>query len=117
MTPLLSSTFAAFHPENDIAIKIITLFEMIPQLAGFSVAERSEAGEDGVPARLVIGDVTFWPPIGKEEQARAGRQIADVLSAFVQQRPEMLDMLSGRSFTRTLHEVPDSRNAPLRQRV
>jgi len=44
-------------------------------------------------------------------------RIRDVLAQFVQGRPEMLDLLSGRTFSRTLHQLLDTRALQAQQRA
>ena len=43
-------------------------------------------------------------------------RIAGVLAEFVQRRPEMLELLSGRTFSRTLHQLLDTRQLQAQQR-
>jgi hypothetical protein len=93
--------------EENIATEIKTLFDRFPDLAGFSVVDRSGLPDDIDPSgrenQLFIGDIGFCPPVSDREHGNACNRICDVLSDIVSERPEAFDMLRGRTFSRTLH--------------
>jgi hypothetical protein len=93
--------------EEGIATEIKTLFDHFPDLAGFSVVDRSGLPDDIDPSgrehQLFIGDIGFCPPVSDREHGNACNQICDVLSDIVSERPEAFEMLRGRTFSRVLH--------------
>jgi hypothetical protein len=97
----------AYRVEENIATEIKTLFERFPDLAGFSIVDRSGLPDDidptGREQQLFVGDIGFCPPVSEREHGKACNQICDVLSDIVSERPEAFDILRGRTFSRTLH--------------
>lgn len=93
--------------EESIANEIRAIFEAFPDLAGFSVVDRSGLPDDidpsGRESQLFIGDIGFCPPVSDGEHGKACNEICDVLSDIVSERPEAFEMLKGRTFSRTLH--------------
>jgi hypothetical protein len=100
-SPLLSRV------EESIASEIKALFDQFPDLAGFSVVDRSGLPDDidpsGRESQLFIGDIGFCPPVSDGEHGKACNEICDVLSDLVSERPEAFEVLRGRTFSRTLH--------------
>ena len=93
--------------EEGIATQIRTLFERFPDLAGFSIVDRSGLPDDVDPSgreyQLFVGDIGFCPPVSEREHGRACNRICDVLTDIVAERPEAFELLRGRTFSRTLH--------------
>jgi hypothetical protein len=93
--------------EESIVSEIKTLFDQFPDLAGFSVVDRSGLPDDIDPSgreqQLFIGDIGFCPPVSDSEHGSACNEICDVLSDIVSERPEAFEMLRGRTFSRILH--------------
>jgi hypothetical protein len=93
--------------EESIATEIKSLFDRFPDLAGFSVVDRSGLPDDIDPSgrehQLFVGDIGFCPPVSEGEHGKACNKICDVLSDIVSERPEAFEMLRGRTFSRTLH--------------
>jgi hypothetical protein len=93
--------------EESIAAEIKALFEHFPDLAGFSIVDRSALPDDidptGREEQLFVGDIGFCPPVSEREHGKACNRICDVLADIVSERPEAFDLLRGRSFARTLH--------------
>jgi hypothetical protein len=126
MTQLAYSIFTAHQrmPENDIALQIIELFERFPGLTAFTVGkdeaaaaeQPAGAGEQSAEPTVAIRNVSFGDS-RKEDESEIMARIRDVLAQFVQGRPEMLDLLSGRTFSRTLHQLLDTRALQAQQRA
>jgi methyl coenzyme M reductase subunit C-like uncharacterized protein (methanogenesis marker protein 7) len=93
--------------EESIATEIKTLFDRFPDLAGFSIVDRSGLPDDidrsGREHQLFVGDIGFCPPVSEGEHGKACNKICDVLTDIVSERPEAFDLLRGRTFSRTLH--------------
>jgi hypothetical protein len=117
MTQLAYSIFTAHrrNPENDIALQIIELFEQFPGLTAFTVGRNEDAGQDAAGAELAIRNVSFGET-KKDDEGEMRHRIRDLLAQFVQGRPEMLELLSGRTFSRTLHQLLDTRALQAQQR-
>lgn len=118
MTDLAYSIFTAHrrNPENDIALQIIDLFERFPGLTAFTVGRDEPAGEEAAEQTLAIRNVSFGDA-KKDDEGEVRLRIRDMLAQFVQGRPEMLELLSGRTFSRTLHQLLDTRALAAQQRA
>jgi hypothetical protein len=120
MTDLAYSIFTAHrrNPENDIAVWIIELFEQFPSLTGFTVGKGEDTAQDdaGEPT-LAIRNVSFGEVAKREDEGELRHRIRDLLMQFVQGRPELLGLLSGRTFSRTLHQLLDTRALQAQQRA
>jgi len=118
MTDLAYSIFTAHrrNPENDIALQIIDLFERFPGLTAFTVGKDELEGHESGEQTLAIRNVSFGDA-KKDDDGEAKLRIRDVLAQFVQGRPELLDLLSGRTFSRTLHQLLDTRALQAQQRA
>jgi hypothetical protein len=115
MTYLAYSIFTAHqpNPENDVMLQIIELFELFPGLSAFTVGKDEAQAEQQA---LAIRDVSFGDGNKKEDEGEVRHRIRDLLAQFVQGRPEMLDLLSGRTFSRKLHQLLDTRALAAQQR-
>jgi hypothetical protein len=113
MTPQPYSIFSAHQHENDIVLQIIALFGLFPNLTRFSVGD-PESDAPGREGRLAVRDLGFCG-FAKEDEGEVRHRIGDLLAEFVQRRPEMLELLSGRTFSRTLHQL-DTRQVQAQQR-
>ena len=85
---------------------ILVLFGSFPSLCGFSVQERpgllevsSEALQDG----LFLTDVGLYPTPNIEEAKLICEDIRDTLAQLIDERPQVRELLSGRTFARSLH--------------
>lgn len=119
MTQLAYSIFTAHQrmPENDIALQIIELFERFPGLTAFTVGkDEAAAAQQPAEPTVAIRNVSFGDS-RKEDEGEIMARIRDALVQFVQGRPEMLDLLSGRTFSRTLHQLLDTRALQAQQRA
>jgi hypothetical protein len=121
MTPQPYSIFTAHqrNPENDIVLQIIKLFELFPGLSGFSVGRSEDAGHDadGDDGTLAIRNVSFGESARREDESEVRHRIHDLLMQFVEGRPELVELLSGRTFSRTLHQLLDTRALHAQQRA
>jgi hypothetical protein len=119
MTDLAYSIFTAHrrNPENDIAVWIIELFDQFPSLACFTVGKSEDAAQqDAAEPTLAIRNVSFGEVAKREDEGELRHRIRDLLTQFVQGRPELLAVLSGRTFSRTLHQLLDTRALQAQQR-
>jgi hypothetical protein len=118
MTQLAYSIFTAHqrNPENDVMLQIIELFELFPGLTAFTVGKDPVGGLEPSEQALAIRSVAFGDNHRKDDEGEVRHRIRDLLAQFIQGRPEMLDLLSGRTFSRTLHQLLDTRALAAQQR-
>jgi hypothetical protein len=102
---LLHLTPGAHFPGNDIAVKIIGLFELLPELVGFTVDEKG--AEEGVPPS--ISNVRFYNGVRDDRRTDLLRATRAALAEIVREQPGAYELLSGRTFNRTLHQLLDTR--------
>ena len=93
--------------EADLAASIETLFRRCPSLYGFSVQEGSkvtrERAVDRLDNNLYLADVACHPLLDEERCAELYEVVSHTLLELVDERPEMAELLPGRTFARTLH--------------
>ena len=68
------------------------LFQRYPTLCGFSVRQD-----------LSFSHVVFYPAVGDEQARELLEEIAALLHEVVDARPEVAELLRGRTLARTLH--------------
>ncbi len=83
------------HAEAELADRVNTLFGRHPELLGFRI-------EEGSDASLAV-QVLLFPPVSNEDYDALSESISVEMSEFVSSRPEAVDLMRGRIFTRTLH--------------
>ena len=92
--------------EADLAARIETLFRRCPSLYGFSVQEGSkvtrERAADQLNADLYLADLACHPLLDEEHCAEVCEVVSHTLLELVDERPEMVEIISGRTFARTL---------------
>jgi hypothetical protein len=118
MTQLAYSIFTAHQPNpaNDVMLQVIELFELFPGLSAFTVGKDEDQGTEASEQALAVRNVTFGEHVRKDDEGDVRHRIRELLAQFVQGRPEMLDLLSGRTFSRTLHQLLDTRALAAQQR-
>jgi hypothetical protein len=90
-----------------VAARVAAIFDELPTLCGFSVQERSTLTKDRAVAplqgELCLADVSVstWP--GMRAPLELYEEIVFTLLELVDEQPEAVDFLSGRTFARTLH--------------
>jgi hypothetical protein len=91
----------------DLAARVAAIFEQYPLLCGFSVQERSTAIKDRakvlLPGELCLAEVSVRTPPGYRVTQEFRKQIACMLVELMDEQPDVLDLLSGRTFARTFH--------------
>jgi hypothetical protein len=92
---------------TDIAAWLVAIFEQYPMLCGFSVQEHSTLTADRAMVQLqgglCLADVAVNTPPGFRVSREFSRQIADALIELMEELPEVIGFLSGRTFARTFH--------------
>src|SRR4029450_7642820 len=95
--------------EADLAARIETLFRRCPSLYGFSVQEASkgtrERGVDQLASNLFLADLACHPLLDEEHCAEVCEVVSHTLLELVDERPEIAELLPGRTFARTLHRA------------
>jgi hypothetical protein len=93
--------------EEDLATRIVAIFERCPQLFGFTVQDSTALPEElrsmALERELVVSDIGVYPFLNAEQCEQIYNEIAVVLLDFLLERPGGKDMLRGRTFVRTLH--------------
>jgi len=77
--------------ERDVASRMAALFRRWPGLGGFAV-------RDGY-----VSDIACYPEPTEEDAADLREDIADALVELLDERPEAVALVRGRTFTRALH--------------
>ena len=91
----------------DLAARVAVIFEQYPMLCGFTVQKRSTLTKKRafvqLQGELCLADVAVstWP--GVRATPEFYNQIASILVDLMDQRPEALNLLPGRTFARTVH--------------
>jgi hypothetical protein len=85
----------ARRTESRVEESIVSLFEGIPSLCGFTVASRASG--------LELSDIGLYPPPPDSELQLIQEDIRVTLSELLDEQPEARGFLSGRTFARALH--------------
>jgi hypothetical protein len=91
----------------DLAARVAGIFGELPMLCGFSVQKRSALTKQRAIAplrgELCLADVSVstWP--GCRASLEFYNEIVCTLLELMDEQPEALDFLSGRTFARALH--------------
>lgn len=92
--------------EADLAARIDVLFRRCPALCGFSVQQGSkltrERAWDHLDGDLFLADLACHPALDADRSAELCEAISHALLELVDERPEMAELLPGRTFARTL---------------
>ena len=91
----------------DLTAFIAEIFEQYPWLCGFSVQDGSTLTRDRAMVRLsgalYLADVSLNAPQEFCVTREFCERIASMLFEFVEEQPEVFDLLPGRTFARTFH--------------
>ncbi len=91
---------------TDLFARLGALFDHYPALVGFSVQEYGTLAKDRLVAaldgNLCIADVSLdgWPG---DDASGVLCSVTQVMIEVLDERPELKQLLSGRTFARTLH--------------
>jgi hypothetical protein len=92
--------------EADLVARVDVLFRRCPALCGFSVQQGSkltrERAWDHLDGDLFLADLACHPALDADHSAELCETIAHALLELVEERPEMAELLPGRTFARTL---------------
>jgi hypothetical protein len=94
------------HVAAQLEKSLLTLFEEFPSLCGFAVHDRPGVLDGGAAALqpdLYLTEVGLFPAPGLGEATLICEEIRDTLVQLIDERPEALELLSGRTFARTFH--------------
>jgi hypothetical protein len=88
--------------EAQLEASIDSLFAGFPALCGFSVQNRPAAhsGSAELDGGLYLTDVGLFPQLGIEDVRTMCEEIRDALVELIDERPEALELLAGRTFAR-----------------
>ena len=93
--------------KKPIPASIESLFQRYPALAGFSVRGLHDipdsCARSGDERELFVSDVGVLPSLTHDEYGEIFQDIATTLSEILAEHPEAVELLSGRTFARTLH--------------
>jgi len=104
----LGSLNAELPPlEEDLAARMVIIFERCPTLHGFTVQDCSALPEEfrtlALERELVVTDIGVYPNLNTEQCEQIYNEIAVALLDFMFERPAAKDVLRGRTFARALH--------------
>jgi hypothetical protein len=92
---------------SDLAARVELIFKHYPMLCGFSVQDDSalttERAMVELQGGLWLADVAVNAPPGFRMTREFCDQIAGALLELLDEQPEVLELLPGRTFARTLH--------------
>ncbi len=98
------------HSQNvatELVACVAVIFEKYPMLCGFTVQPHATLSTDRAMVRLQRGlylaDVEVSSPPGFRAAPEFCNQIASMLLELIDEQPEVLDLLPGRTFARALH--------------
>jgi len=93
--------------EAELSARMHALFGHFPDLAGFSLQDRTGLPDYVDPSHLqgelFVTELGFSAPVSAMEYDETYNLIADAVSDLVSERPEAFELLRGRTFARTLH--------------
>src|SRR5882757_3789896 len=93
--------------DAELSARIWEVLGRFPHLCGFALQDRTGLPDYINPSYLhedlFFTDLGFAAPVSDMEYDEAYRLIAEAVADIVSDRPEALDLLSGRTFARTLH--------------
>jgi hypothetical protein len=93
--------------EEDLAVRVDTIFDRCPALHGFTVQDSSALPEElrslALERELVVTDIGVFPFLNTDQCEQIYNEIAVALLDFMFERPSAKDVLRGRTFARTLH--------------
>jgi hypothetical protein len=84
--------------EADVSSRLEPIFRAWPMLRGFAVRMPQAAGGE-----IVLSDVACFPALAESEADELYGAISQALLEIVDERPEALPLLRGRTFARVLH--------------
>ena len=92
---------------TELAACVAAIFEKYPILCGFTVQPHATLTTDRATGRLqrglYLGDVEVSSPPGFRAAQEFRNQIAFMLLELIDEQPDVLDLLPGRTFARTSH--------------
>jgi hypothetical protein len=93
--------------EAALAERMSMLFRRCPVLCGFSVQDGSrlsrERAAGPLTGSLFLADLTCHRLISEEQAAELCEVIADALLDLMDERPESAELMTGRTFARSVH--------------
>jgi hypothetical protein len=92
--------------ETRLEESIVSLFQDLPALCGFTVQDRAglpDGGSSTLKAGLFLTDIGLYPQPGLEDAQLICEEIREALVELIEERPETRLLLSGRTFARALH--------------
>jgi hypothetical protein len=95
---------ALHHTAAELEESILALFGGFPSLCGFSIQDRpGRAGSESLQPGLFLTDVGLYPVPNIEEAKFICQEIRDTLAQLIDERPQARELLTGRTFARSLH--------------
>lgn len=93
--------------ESDLAVRLETLFRRCPALHGFSVQPGASVSRErvvlGLQDDLYLADVVWHQPLNGEQAATLVGEISQALLELVDEQPDAVALLRGRTFASVLH--------------
>ena len=102
-----TSNLQSQNVATDLAACVAMIFEKYSILCGFTVQPHATLTTDRamvrLPRGLYLADVEVSSPPGYRPTQEFCDEIASLLLELMDEQPEVIDLLPGRTFARTLH--------------
>jgi hypothetical protein len=102
----LDADLRSFRSENELAAQSRQLFVRNPDLQGFTISRYEVAPEDAEPLAgdLFITELELYPHLpNPRRRGELCDEITVALMELICDRPEIPELIAGRTFSRVLH--------------
>lgn len=93
--------------KKPVPAPIESLFQRYPALSGFSVRSLHDVPDNcsrsGAEGELFVSDVGVLPSLAQDQYGEIFEDIATTLAELLAEQPDAEELLSGRTFARSLH--------------
>ncbi|HEX2199789.1 MAG TPA: hypothetical protein VHG88_14365 [Burkholderiales bacterium] len=93
--------------DNDVETQLRAVFRRRPDLQRFVIEDRAglpdHIDREALQGELFITQITLYPRRGSRQYDEVYADIARAITSVVDERPEALTLLRGKTFVRALH--------------
>ncbi|MGH8667814.1 MAG: hypothetical protein ACREUN_05740 [Burkholderiales bacterium] len=98
---------ATMPQEGEVEARLRAVFRRRPDLQRFVIQDRAGLPDhierEGLQGELFITQITLYPRRGSKQYDEVYADIARAITQVVDERPEALSLLRGKTFVRALH--------------
>jgi hypothetical protein len=95
------------QPEGEVEARLRAVFRRRPDLQRFVIQDRAglpdHIDRESLQGELFITQITLYPRRGSKQYDEVYADIARAITQVVDERPEALSLLRGKTFVRALH--------------